>query len=248
MTGDTVVTAGFRYRGVMAPDLKYTRLSDDPDESHQKVLGLVPPSGRILEIGAATGYMTRALQAHGLEVVATELDSAAVAEAASQGTSLRHGQLLDVLQQSEWGSFDAVVAADVVEHVQNAAELLRSLRGCLRSGGHLVMSVPNVAHWTVRVALAMGRFEYTRTGLLDQTHVRFYTRSSLRELVKSAGFEIVQEDVTLGLYVYPRWRSPRFRWYQRRAVRLLAQAKPTLFGYQFIVKAQLPQRETSDGL
>ena len=94
------------------------------------------------------------------------------------------------------GAYDAIVLADVVEHLRHPEEALRTLVPKLRSGGRIVLSVPNVAHWSVRLGLLRGRFRYEDVGLLDRTHLRFFTRETLLELLDDAGLRLEREELT----------------------------------------------------
>lgn len=99
---------------------------------------------------------------------------------------------LECAEQLPWPEdfFDVIVAADVLEHLRDPARVLRMLRGYIRSGGFAVISVPNVAHVSVRKSLLIGRFRYRERGILDRTHLHFYTFSTFRSLVESNGFEV----------------------------------------------------------
>ena len=219
-------------------ELKYTQLGIDDDEAHSKVLALVPPASRVLEVGAATGYMTEALRAKGCEVTALEPNPDAVAAARSRGIDVRCAFLRDV--RDEIGTFDCVLLVDVLEHVYDAQEILRDCRSVLRPHGNIVVSVPNVAHWSIRWNLLRGRFEYTKTGLMDDTHVKFYTSRTLEALVNSVGLRVRHRDHTLGLYSYPQ--VPRsidqvvnVSWHRRKLVRWLVRQRPALFGFQHVL-------------
>lgn len=160
--------------------------------SHTRVLRLVGSGKRVLDLGCASGALAEQLTALGCQVVGVERDAEA-AEAA-----LVHCQRvvvcdldrddLDVL--SALGEFDVVVAADVLEHLSDPGRLLQRLTTMLPEGGYLVTSIPNVAHGSVRLALLDGRFPYADLGLLDDTHLRFYTRQSMTQLLAESGFAI----------------------------------------------------------
>jgi SAM-dependent methyltransferase len=86
--------------------------------------------------------------------------------------------------------FDVVVCADVLEHLRDPVALLRRLREHLAPAGYVVASIPNVAHAAVLAELLQGRFPYRPTGLLDEAHLRFFTRESVYECFERAGFVI----------------------------------------------------------
>jgi len=99
---------------------------------------------------------------------------------------LPHEAAMMVLGRIPRGAaFDGVVFKDVLEHVADPAALLRDARSLLRPGGRVIASIPNVAHWTVRLRLLFGHFDYTPTGLLDATHLRFFMEASVRALFRT---------------------------------------------------------------
>jgi SAM-dependent methyltransferase len=90
------------------------------------------------------------------------------------------------------GPFDVVLAGDVLEHLVDPRRVLADARSLLAPGGYVVASVPNVAHVDVRMALLCGRFAYRETGLLDATHLRFFTHDTLLELFERAGLAVAR--------------------------------------------------------
>ena len=87
---------------------------------------------------------------------------------------------------------DAIVLADVLEHLRSPTSTLQLVREALAPGGRAFISVPNIANITVRLGLLFGIFEYRDRGILDHTHLRFYTRRTIRREVEAAGFEILE--------------------------------------------------------
>ena len=111
------------------------------------------------------------------------------------------------------------------------------MRAVLRPGGQLLLSVPNFGHWYPRVRVATGLFGYDRRGILDATHLHFFTRSTLRRTVRAAGFDIVEEFATglpLGA-IGSTDPAPPVRALQRVDAALV-RARPTLFGYQHVLR------------
>lgn len=157
-----------------------------------RVVELVGRDKRVLELGPATGHMSRVLVERGCEVIAIELDAEAASEAARHCARMIVGDVedLDLAGELEGEMFDVVLAADVLEHLRDPAVTLLRLRPFLRPDGHVVVSVPNVGHGSVRLALLGGDFPYADVGLLDRTHLRFYTRGTLEEMLAECGFAI----------------------------------------------------------
>lgn len=161
---------------------------------HADVVRLVGESQRVLELGPATGYMSRAFAARGCSVVGIENDAEMAAEAAAACERLIVGDIETLDLDAELGEdrFDAIVAADVLEHLKDPLAALQRLRPFLKPDGAFVISVPNVAHGSVRLALLSGRFEYQGLGLLDSTHLRFFTRDSLETLLDEAELGLME--------------------------------------------------------
>jgi SAM-dependent methyltransferase len=137
-------------------------------------------------------------------------------------------------------TFDVVVCADVLEHLPDPKSVLARARSWIVPGGRLFVSLPNVANVAVRLSLLAGRFEYADRGILDRTHLRFFTRRSARRLVEDAGFRIVRirptpipAELAVALL-----RRPPLRGVSRALFRVAARAWPTLFGYQFLIEAE----------
>lgn len=161
----------------------------DPNTSHVMVLDMVGSGKRVLDVGCATGYLDEVLTARGNIVTGVELDPEAAERARPHLARLVIGNLetIDLVAALGAGGFDVVVFADVLEHLTNPLRTLRQAPALLAPGGSVVVSIPNIAHGSVRLAMLQGRFEYRDLGLLDDTHLRFFTRSSLIDLHDQAG-------------------------------------------------------------
>ncbi len=137
-------------------------------------------------------------------------------------------------------TFDVVVCADVLEHLEDPAAVLARVRRWLSPGGVLFVSLPNVANVAVRFALLAGRFEYAEAGILDRTHLRFFTRRSARRLVEGTGFRIRRLRATPipAELAIPLLRRAPLRAATRAFCSATAALWPTLFGYQFVIEAE----------
>lgn len=168
----------------------------DTNNSHTKVLELVGWKRRVLELGCATGRLSRVLRERGCEVVGIEIDPDAAKLASEVCDAVIVGDIeqLDLAVELGAQQFDVIVAADVLEHLRDPAEVLTQLRQFLAPGGYVVVSAPNVAHGSVRLALLQGSFPYSDLGLLDDSHLRFYTRASLVDMIEQSGFDVVHID------------------------------------------------------
>lgn len=164
------------------------------DSTHARVVRLVGTGKHVLELGCSTGYMSRVLWERGCRVVAVEVDAEAARRAKPFCERVIVGDIerLDLPRVLGKRRFDVVVAADFLEHLKDPLTLLRGLKPFLSDGGYVVSSLPNVAHGSVRLALLGGRFPSAETGLLDRTHLHFYTHQSIEALFDAADFAVAR--------------------------------------------------------
>lgn len=164
----------------------------NPNTSHVQVIDLVGPDKTVLDVGCWTGDIARALMSQGCRVSGVEIDEAA-AEVASHDLEQVVVTDLDTSLLSDHfapGSFDAIVFADVLEHLKDPVRVLADSVALLSDGGRVVISIPNVGHGSLRLAHLQGRWTYTDVGLLDHTHIQFFTRARLLDMVRDAGLVV----------------------------------------------------------
>ncbi len=164
------------------------------DSTHAHVIRMVGQGRRVLELGPASGYMSALLGKRGCTVVGVELDPEMAAQAEQFCERVIVGDLdtLDLDVELGEDRFDVIVAADVLEHLREPLATLRALRPFLKPDGWFVVSLPNVAHASVRLALLEGRFDYQDLGLLDRTHLRFFTHETIAQLFDDAELAMVE--------------------------------------------------------
>jgi 2-polyprenyl-3-methyl-5-hydroxy-6-metoxy-1,4-benzoquinol methylase len=150
---------------------------------------MVEPGQRVLELGTGPGTVTRILHSKGCQVTGVEMDPETLATCAPFCERTVQANLED----PDWAAalagekFDAVICADVLEHLRNPRPLLQQLHSFLKPGGSVLMSLPNASHLTVVASLLGGRFPYQKNGLLDHTHLKFYGREDLEALLRECG-------------------------------------------------------------
>ncbi|HEY7519592.1 MAG TPA: class I SAM-dependent methyltransferase [Methylomirabilota bacterium] len=216
-------------------------LKADPSSSHSMILAwLADGHGRrLLDVGAADGLLSRHLTERGWKVTGIEADPAMAAAGAAHCEQMLVADLNRGVPALD-GLFDTIVCADVLEHLADPAAVLPALLTALAPGGDVVISVPNVAHLWMRLSLLAGCFQYADRGILDRTHLRFFTRRTLDELLDGAGLEVLRRATTpVPLYevLGPRWHG-RALATVHAASAAAARALPRLLGYQFIVRAR----------
>jgi 2-polyprenyl-3-methyl-5-hydroxy-6-metoxy-1,4-benzoquinol methylase len=154
-----------------------------------EVRRLLPRTGRILDVGCGRGQLGEELRGLGWEVWGVEQDPEASAVAATRLDRVVRADLLDegAISCELEVPFDALVFSDVLEHVYDPRTTLERYLRRLKNGGHVFVSVPNAVVWTNRLRWFLGQVQYEDTGVMDRTHIRFFTFETAQELVKATG-------------------------------------------------------------
>lgn len=177
------------------------RLDVSRHSTHGIVLSEIGEHNVVLDVGCNDGYLGRSASPtnsfYGLEISADSVRQASESYAGAQVYDL------NVLPPLPWDiQFDVMIFADVLEHVLDPERALVFLSRHLKHGGKAIISLPNVANWQVRLQLLRGRFDATDTGIMDRTHLHFYTYRTARELVRSAGLTVIRERVGASVLGY----------------------------------------------
>jgi 2-polyprenyl-3-methyl-5-hydroxy-6-metoxy-1,4-benzoquinol methylase len=219
-------------------DVRYT-LKHSPSSSHMQVLAAIAPGSVVLDLGCSQGLLAAPLRKKNVRVVG--VDSGEPALVSPELDAYYQRDLEAPLELPETRVFDYVVVSDVIEHVVNRVELLRSVRRYLKPEGRLLISTPNVALWFYRLSLAAGRFEYGPRGILDETHVHLFTRATFRREVEHAAFRILSERVTSLPFEIVFESTGRSRAVRALAAsyHFLARLWPEMFAYQFLLEAEV---------
>jgi len=217
-------------------------LSDYALDVYLPILKIVHHGSRVLDVGCGSGDLANLLyKEKKVDIIGVERNN----ERACYASNERGIQVLnsdfESLNAGTLGKFDIIIFADILEHLENPGLALKKASSLLKPNGFIIVSLPNVAHWTIRIDLLFGRFNYTATGLLDATHLRFFTYKSMKRLFDLTGFQVLSTQFSLGstLPIYSRfpWNlMPRN--YLRRLLHLLVHLFPKLVGCQFLVKAR----------
>jgi 2-polyprenyl-3-methyl-5-hydroxy-6-metoxy-1,4-benzoquinol methylase len=167
--------------------------------SHHLVQKLVGSNQDILQVGCAGGLLAKELQKNGNRVTGIDSEAEAPSPEAFEryiSADLDEG-IRPALDQLAGKKFDRVLLLDVLEHLRDPERLLRQCRETLAPHGQLMVSVPNVANLSVRATLLFGNFDYKSRGILDRTHLRFFTRKTARRMLEESGYEILEQKMTV---------------------------------------------------
>ena len=194
----------------------------------------------VLDLGFGAGLLARRIRPACRYLAGVELDPEAAKEGAPFFDEPVTGDLLEGISGPWKEPFDVIVAGDVLEHLPRPEVLLDSLKPLLKPEGVLLLSLPNVANVTVRLGLLIGRFRYAPRGILDRTHLRFFSRATGRALLEESGYRVLSIEATampLELAL-PALSRPPLAGVVRAAALAAARLWPTLFGYQFVYEAR----------
>jgi 2-polyprenyl-3-methyl-5-hydroxy-6-metoxy-1,4-benzoquinol methylase len=186
------------------------------EEINQGILKFIGKHQRILDVGCGFGALGEKVKKENY-VVGLDISQYAINIAKKR---IDEAYLVDVTQLktlplSKRKQFDLIIFADILEHVNNPLQLLKSYKAYLKPTGHIIVSVPNIASWPVRLGLLIGRFEYKQSGVLDKTHIRFFTKKSAKKIIEDAGYEIGKMDVTP---YFTRVLLPQIKWLFKRCI------------------------------
>jgi O-antigen biosynthesis protein len=184
--------------------------TDNPSNAHGIQLRMLQGQGtRVLDVGCHSGLMGSLVKAKlKAEVVGLDLDPVALEVARTRldrvyDVDLELEGWADESEEKGEGNFDVALFGDVLEHTRDPEFILRETRKLLKPGGKVIVSLPNVANLRVRLGLLRGNFSYAESGILDRTHLRFFTLESAHDLLERAGYEL--EDSDVAGYSLPHW-------------------------------------------
>ena len=210
-------------------------LKDDPHSSHGILASWLAhrTPGTVLDLGCGPGHLASIFRKYGHTVTGVDLTEA-------DGITDRVDAFVEAdldlgVPSTINGSYDSVVLADVIEHVREPLQLLVDSRKLLNPGGSILASVPNFGHWYPRTRTMIGRFDYDQRGILDSTHLRFFTIRSFRRLVERSGLEVARIDYT-GVPIEQADSVPTIGKVGRLASELARRFRPQLFAYQIVAE------------
>jgi len=224
-------------------DMNYF-LNLDPYSAHMKPVKLIGNNKTVLEVGCSSGYISELLKANGCHVYGIEIDPQAAQIAHPHCEQIIVGDI-ETLSDLPFApaTFDVILLLDVLEHLHDPLEQLRRLKTLLKSDGIFIVNLPNVANIALRWSLFCGRWNYTDRGLMDKTHLHFYTKKTAQDLLNHAGLSIVYNDINQGVDQIGllRWTLLRVLrktpWYHK-SMYWLTRLWPEGFALQFMFVAK----------
>lgn len=221
-------------------EYNYSLTSEDKGTAG-RTLRLVGTGKRVLELGCSVGVQSRVLvEELGCTVVGVEIHAAAAEKARRYCERVIVGNLetLDLAQELAGERFDVILCSDVLEHLRAPAKTLSSLKPLMAHGATIVSSIPNVAFAGLVFELVKGRFKYRETGLLDATHIKFFTRENLFEMFSEAGFVVEQLDRATGWPEGTEFKTRLDTVQERMAMDAIIAMNEESLTYHFIVRAR----------
>lgn len=210
--------------------------------SNRPLLQLIThfPAGAALDCGCGTGGNARVLSQKGWRVTGITVSPRELEMASECCDAVLLGDLNSGIPKETGGPFDLVVFSHVLEHLLRPEVALHDARRLLSPDGRIIVALPNVLYWRLRMKFLFGEFKYEPTGIMDETHVRFYTFHSGIELLRSNGFEVLSTlgDGDLPLPFVRRLFPALGRLLDPWASRLA----PGLFGAQILYVARVAQQ------
>jgi len=213
--------------------LRYKKPPGGFYEVDEMIASLAPEGARVLDVGCGCGELMQLLKHDRLvSVVGLEPDPIRFQEAREKGCDV-HCCTIEECEIDLLGQFDVVVFADVLEHLIDPGDALKKSLKLLKPQGFVIASIPNITHWSVRLNLLLGKWEYRPVGIMDVTHLRWFDRKGAERLFLKTGFNVVQV-----LYTHGIDGSQRIGKIRKHIIGFLEDFFPNFFGLQFIVKAQ----------
>lgn len=232
-------------RGTLASMPDAYDLKPTENSSHGRILKRLAtePPAKILDLGCSGGLVAAELRRLGHHV--TGVDSVHVIGVEHNVDHFVCADLEQGIPAEVGTGFDVVIAGDVIEHVRNSERLVADMAKVVRPGGFVLASVPNISHWYPRLRVATGRFGYDRRGILDYTHVRFFTRRTFERLAAEAGLRIRRTeatglplDVVAGEVDTAAAPAGGVKSLVRRVDQAGVSLYPSMFGYQLVFELE----------
>jgi O-antigen biosynthesis protein len=202
----------------------------EKDSAHSQITEAVGEKNKVLEFGCGKGFVSEQMQKKFNQITAVEIDPASAKNAEKFCNRIIVGDIEEIDFSKLGKEFDVAVFGDVLEHLKKPEKTLQKTRKLLKKRGGIVVSVPNIANWKIRMKLLTGKFDYTDNGILDKTHLRFFTLKNIKKIIEENGFEIEKVSSV------PSAPVPT-----KALKKAMAKIFPGVFSFQFIIIAKVKQ-------
>jgi 2-polyprenyl-3-methyl-5-hydroxy-6-metoxy-1,4-benzoquinol methylase len=192
---------------------------------------------KIMDVGTASGYLGKILTERGHTITGIEKDPATAERAKGYYDSFRLADI-ETFEFPYRQEFDYILFADVLEHLRDPAAVLRRCIPALKESGKIIISVPNVANFIVRLSMLFGKFDYMDRGILDRTHLRFFTLRSLKKMMSEVFCGVLDVNPTpLPVQIVFPFTENKFFAPLHEMFYVLTRSWKTAFAYQFVIVA-----------
>lgn len=173
------------------------------EDINQALIKHLPEGSLVLDAGCGYGTLWEGLKDKKNYVVGLDIEKSVLEVSKNRFNEFYQLDVTnfdDVLSTIKIKDFDVILFADILEHVYDPLTVLVNYQTLLKKGGKIIISIPNVVVWDVRLKFLLGGFDYTDTGTCDSTHVRFFTMKSFTKLLDEANLKIVEQDFNPGIF------------------------------------------------
>lgn len=206
---------------------------------NESVIKYIDFNKKILDVGCGEGALGKYLKQHKQAAVfGIDISNQAIKQAQK---NLDQAFTLNIETDNlpfPQKSFDVIICADILEHLFNPLAVLKKLKSFLKNKGIFILSIPNIANIKIRSNLLLGRFDYQKDGIMDESHLRFFTCKTSQKLVADAGLKILALDYSPGFaFFFLKGRVLKIK-ILKNLLHRLTKLSPSLFCRQFIIIAQ----------
>ncbi len=174
----------------MNQEIKYQEFDTHKYGAHAIAYNLISPNTEILDIGCATGYMAERLKQKNCRTWGIDINKKALKIAKNHCQKVFQLDINNLKDLKIKKKFDYILLLDVIEHLTSPEDCLKEMQRFLRPNGRVIISVPNIAHISIRLKLLFGNFKYQKMGILDETHLRFFTKKSFVKILTDQNLDI----------------------------------------------------------
>jgi 2-polyprenyl-3-methyl-5-hydroxy-6-metoxy-1,4-benzoquinol methylase len=219
---------------------KYYHFNNTAFESHSIIINEIKEDSKVMDIGCSSGYIAKKLKKKNCRVWGVDKDHNAIVMARKYCEEVVEGDIERIIGfPIPKKFFDYILILDVLEHLIEPRKTLKLIKPYLKNGGEIIISVPNIAFISIRLALFRGKFNYQKMGILDETHLRFFTQETLLSLISKSGLRLKKVDYSSGfsqITVFGKYLNYIPKYWQYKITKIFS----SLLAYQFIAFCELP--------